>query len=67
MAKIAAGILILRKSKNPDWTADLDGQLVAWCNKYIDWLSTSTSGKTAAAATKYGQPALLSFGMFPAA
>ncbi|KAJ7626085.1 chondroitin AC/alginate lyase [Roridomyces roridus] len=47
-AKIASGILMLRKTKNSDWTSDMDAQFVAWCNKYIDWLQTSPSGKTAA-------------------
>ncbi|KAJ6467560.1 chondroitin AC/alginate lyase [Mycena vitilis] len=50
-AKIAAGILILRKSGNTDWTRDLDSQMGAWVTKYMDWLSTSSSGTTAAHAT----------------
>ncbi|KAJ6537207.1 chondroitin AC/alginate lyase [Mycena vulgaris] len=50
-AKIASGILILRKSGNTDWTADLDAKMIAWCNKYIDWLQTSPSGKTAGSST----------------
>ncbi|KAJ7204990.1 chondroitin AC/alginate lyase [Mycena pura] len=50
-AKIASGILSLRKSENPDWTAALDTQMVAWCNKYIDWLQTAPKAITAAKAT----------------
>ncbi|KAF7358858.1 Chondroitin AC/alginate lyase [Mycena sanguinolenta] len=50
-AKIAAGILMLRASKNTDWTSDLDSQFVAWCNKYIGWLDTSPTGQQAAHAT----------------
>ncbi|KAJ7668176.1 chondroitin AC/alginate lyase [Mycena rosella] len=50
-AKIASGILILRKSGNTDWTADIDAKLIAWCDKYIDWLNTSPSGTTAGNAT----------------
>ncbi|KAJ7142371.1 alginate lyase-domain-containing protein [Mycena epipterygia] len=50
-AKISSGILALRKSGNTDWTPALDTQFVAWCNKYISWLETSSIGKTAAAAT----------------
>ncbi|KAF7354072.1 Chondroitin AC/alginate lyase [Mycena venus] len=50
-AKIASGILILRNSKNTDWTSDLDNQLIAWCNKYMDWLLTSPSGTQASHAT----------------
>ncbi|KAF7297424.1 Chondroitin AC/alginate lyase [Mycena indigotica] len=49
-AKIASGILILRKSKNPDWTRDIDSKLIAWCQKYIDWLRSSDSGQRAASA-----------------
>ncbi|KAJ7846716.1 chondroitin AC/alginate lyase [Mycena olivaceomarginata] len=50
-AKIASGILILRSSKNTDWTADLDSQMIAWCNKYIDWLQTAPTAQQAAHAT----------------
>ncbi|KAJ7203101.1 chondroitin AC/alginate lyase [Mycena pura] len=50
-AKIASGILSLRKSENPDWTAALDTQMVAWCNKYIDWLQTAPNAITAAKST----------------
>lgn len=49
-AKIASGILLLRKNKNTDWTADLDQQMVAWCTKYIAWLQTSPTGKQAASS-----------------
>ncbi|KAJ7700499.1 alginate lyase-domain-containing protein [Mycena rosella] len=49
-AKIASGILILRKSGNTDWTSDVDSQMVAWCTKYINWLETAPTAKTAAAA-----------------
>ncbi|KAJ7116999.1 alginate lyase-domain-containing protein [Mycena epipterygia] len=50
-AKIASGILILRKSGNSDWTSDIDTQMVAWCNKYIQWLQTNAIGQGAAKAT----------------
>ncbi|KAJ6588095.1 alginate lyase-domain-containing protein [Mycena capillaripes] len=50
-AKIASGILILRAHGSTDWTADIDSQMVAWCNKYIDWLQTAPTAKQAAAAT----------------
>ncbi|KAJ7178231.1 chondroitin AC/alginate lyase [Mycena filopes] len=49
-AKIASGILILRKHGSSDWTADIDSQMVAWCNKYIDWLQTAPTAKQAAGA-----------------
>lgn len=50
-AKIASGILILRQHGSSDWTADIDGQMVAWCKKYINWLQTAPTAKQAAAAT----------------
>ncbi|KAJ6566544.1 alginate lyase-domain-containing protein [Mycena capillaripes] len=40
-AKIASGILMLRKTGNSDWTADLDAKMIVWCNKYTDWLLTN--------------------------
>ncbi|KAJ7021165.1 chondroitin AC/alginate lyase [Mycena alexandri] len=49
-AKIASGILILRKHGSSDWTAEIDNQMVAWCNKYIDWLQTAPNALQAAAA-----------------
>ncbi|KAJ6549081.1 chondroitin AC/alginate lyase [Mycena vulgaris] len=50
-AKIASGILMLRKSGNTDWTPTLDGQLIAWSNQYINWLQTSALGKQAGSST----------------
>jgi hypothetical protein len=41
MAKIASALLILRKGNSPDWTADLDNQMITWSNQYITWLTTS--------------------------
>ncbi|KAJ7507000.1 chondroitin AC/alginate lyase [Mycena galericulata] len=49
-AKIASGILILRKHGSADWTADIDSQMVAWSNEYINWLETAPTAKQAAAA-----------------
>ncbi|KAJ7291562.1 chondroitin AC/alginate lyase [Mycena rebaudengoi] len=46
--KIASGILIMRKTGNSAWTTEIDSQMVAWVEKYITWLETSSSGKTAA-------------------
>ncbi|KAJ7111643.1 chondroitin AC/alginate lyase [Mycena crocata] len=51
LAKVASGILILRKLGNVDWTADLDSRMVDWCTKYIDWLQTAPNAKKAAAST----------------
>ncbi|KAJ7184838.1 chondroitin AC/alginate lyase [Mycena filopes] len=50
-AKIAAGILILRKTGNTDWTTDIDDKFVAWCTKYINWLETAPTAHTAATST----------------
>ncbi|KAJ6566781.1 alginate lyase-domain-containing protein [Mycena capillaripes] len=50
-AKIASGILILRKTNNTDWTATLDSQMIDWCNRYIDWLQTASTAQQAAHAT----------------
>lgn len=41
MTKIVSGILILRKGKSSDWTADLDSQMTAWTKEYISWLETA--------------------------
>ncbi|KAJ7644863.1 chondroitin AC/alginate lyase [Roridomyces roridus] len=49
MAKIASGILMLRKTKNSDWTDARDAQFVAWCNNYIGWLQSAPQAKSAAA------------------
>ncbi|KAJ7018921.1 chondroitin AC/alginate lyase [Mycena alexandri] len=49
-AKIASGILILRKTGNTDWTSDIDNQFIAWCTKYMNWLETTPTAHTAATA-----------------
>jgi len=41
MAKIVSGILILRKSKCPDWTSDLDNQMNDWTRQFATWLETA--------------------------
>jgi hypothetical protein len=41
MAKLASGILILRDGNSPDWTDDLDSQMVDWTNAYLDWAMNS--------------------------
>ncbi|KAI0061087.1 chondroitin AC/alginate lyase [Artomyces pyxidatus] len=51
MAKLVNGILILRLGKSPDWTSDLDAQLIAWSRTYIQWLETSPIALDEAAAT----------------
>ncbi|KAJ7700334.1 alginate lyase-domain-containing protein [Mycena rosella] len=42
--KIVSGILILRKRKCTDWTAEIDAQMIAWAQKYITWLETNQLG-----------------------
>ncbi|KAJ7754838.1 chondroitin AC/alginate lyase [Mycena metata] len=49
-AKIASGILILRQHGSSDWTADIDSQMGAWCQQYINWLQTAPTALQAAAA-----------------
>jgi NAD(P)H-dependent FMN reductase len=44
--------LILRKRGSSDWTTDMDNTFAAWIKKYIDWLGSSPSGKTAASSEK---------------
>jgi hypothetical protein len=41
MTKIVSGLLILRKGNSPDWTSDLDNQMVTWSKSYIQWLETA--------------------------
>ncbi|KAL0581484.1 hypothetical protein V5O48_000527 [Marasmius crinis-equi] len=42
--KIASGILILRASKNPNYTPAIDQGMTEWCKQYIQWLGTSIQG-----------------------
>jgi hypothetical protein len=41
MAKITSAILILRNGKSPDWTCELDDQMMDWTTNYIDWIMSS--------------------------
>ncbi|KAF9459037.1 chondroitin AC/alginate lyase [Collybia nuda] len=41
MTKVASAVLILRDSKAPGWTTELDDQLVTWTKEYIKWLESS--------------------------
>lgn len=50
-AKIVSGILILRKGVSPDWTTELDNEMVAWANEYIPWLETNKIALGEATAT----------------
>ncbi|KAI0061088.1 chondroitin AC/alginate lyase [Artomyces pyxidatus] len=51
MAKLVNAILILRQGKSPEWTSDIDTQLVAWVNTYLQWLETASIALQEAAAT----------------
>jgi hypothetical protein len=53
MAKIASAILILRKGESPDWTPELDEQMVSWSNEYIEWLETAELALEERSAAKY--------------
>lgn len=53
MAKIASGILILRKGGNTDWTTDLDNQMNAWSKEFITWLETAQIALEEGHADKY--------------
>ncbi|KLO16850.1 chondroitin AC/alginate lyase, partial [Schizopora paradoxa] len=50
MVKVANAIQLMRNAKIPDWTTTLDSQMVAWSNKYVQWLTTSDLGKQAGSA-----------------
>ncbi|KIJ27093.1 hypothetical protein M422DRAFT_71747 [Sphaerobolus stellatus SS14] len=50
-AKIASGILILRKGGSSDWTTDLDNQFKAWCSEYITWLEAASIALQEAVST----------------
>ncbi|KAF7343324.1 Chondroitin AC/alginate lyase [Mycena venus] len=49
--KIVSGILILRKLKCTDWTDAIDAQMIAWTQKYINWLETNHLGIDECAST----------------
>lgn len=52
MTKIVSGIIILRKGKSSDWTAELDGQMNAWARDYMVWLETAPLALREGATTK---------------
>ncbi len=52
MVKVANAIQLLRAAKIPDWTTGLDSQMVAWSNKYMQWLASSDLGQQAGSAPK---------------
>jgi hypothetical protein len=60
MAKIASGIIILRKGGSTDWTTELDNEMNAWTKEYITWLETAKIALDEKAADKYVLLPLLS-------
>jgi hypothetical protein len=44
MARIATSVMILRKGNSPDWTKDMDTQLMNWTTTYINWMKTNALG-----------------------
>ncbi|KAJ7662521.1 chondroitin AC/alginate lyase [Mycena polygramma] len=42
--KIVSAIMVLRKRKCTDWTDEIDNQMIAWVQQYINWLETSQLG-----------------------
>lgn len=53
MAKLVAGIEILRKGHSSDWTADIDSQLVNWAHNYTGWLESAPIALEEAYSTKW--------------
>jgi hypothetical protein len=51
--KVVNSILLLRSSKSPLWTLDLDASMVSWAKTYVKWLQTSDLGKHASGSAKY--------------
>lgn len=55
LVKIINGILILKSSGSPDWTASRDQEMRAWTLRYIAWLENSSIAKmTASRANNHG-------------
>lgn len=53
MVKLTSGVMVLRGGKAPEWTSDIDSQLVNWVKEYIPWLQTATIAQEEKNATKY--------------
>ncbi|KAF9001208.1 chondroitin AC/alginate lyase [Cyathus striatus] len=51
MTKVVSAVLILRRSRHPGWTSDIDSQLIAWTQEYITWLETASIALEEGAAT----------------
>lgn len=41
MTKLTSAILILRNGKSPDWTDELNTQMLNWTTSYIGWMTSS--------------------------
>ncbi|EJU01866.1 chondroitin AC/alginate lyase [Dacryopinax primogenitus] len=51
MVKIVNGILMLRSTKNSDWTSSIDSAMTTWTKSYLQWIQTSNIGVAASKAT----------------
>jgi hypothetical protein len=52
MAKITSAILIMRNGSCPDWTSQLDAQMVNWTTNYIAWVNSSPIAQAERTAPK---------------
>jgi hypothetical protein len=52
MARVATGVMILRKGNSPDWSKDLDTQMTNWSKTYITWMQTNPLGVAELASEK---------------
>lgn len=52
MARIATGVMILRKGNSPDWTKGMDTQMTNWTKTYITWMQSNPLGKAELASEK---------------
>jgi hypothetical protein len=53
MVKVVNAVLVLRAGNAPQWTSEMDSDLVAWTKTYIGWLTSNNIALEEAAATKY--------------
>jgi len=52
LVKVVDGVTILSLTGHPDWNDARDNGMKTWVSGYLDWLRTSTLGKTVAAKPK---------------
>jgi hypothetical protein len=55
MARISVSVMILRKGNSPDWTSNLDTQMMNWTTSYLNWMLTNPLGiEELASANNHG-------------